>query len=92
MLHCETVLWGHVQRLAGLRVEPQILDEDRQEEEDFVSCNDLSDAASLSQAEHHHLLPLQLVELGAVRIQEAVWVEGRRIFPQLTKKCREMKK
>lgn len=83
VLHCETVFWGHVQWLSRHGEEVQLLDNDCQEEEDFISCNDLADATALSQAKNQHLLPFQLVELSAVSTQEAVWVEGGWIFPQL---------
>lgn len=89
VLHCETVFWGHVQRLSRHSKEVQLLDEDCQEEEDFMSCNDFADAAALSHAKNHYLLPFQLVNLSAISAQEAVWVEGRRIFPQLTEMWRE---
>lgn len=89
MLHRETVFRGHVQRLSGHRMEVQLLDDDCQKEVDFISCNDFADAAPLSHAEHHHLLPLQLVELSAVGTQEAVRDEGGRVFPQLAGKSRE---
>lgn len=89
VLHCETVFWGQVQRLPRHSKEVQLLDEDCQEEVDFISCNDLADAAALSHAKNHHLLPFQLVNPSAISAQEAVWVEGRWIFPQLTEMCRE---
>lgn len=89
VLHCETVFWGHIQRLSRHGVEVQLLDNDCQEEVDFIACNDLADAAPLSHAKNHHPLPLQLVDLSAIGVQEAVWVERRWIFPQLTEKCRE---
>lgn len=89
MLHCETVFWGHVQRLSRHGMKAQPLDNDCQEEVDFISCNDLPDAAALSHAKNHHLLPFHLVEFSAISTQEAVWVEGGRIFPQLTEKSRE---
>lgn len=87
VLHCETVFRCHVQRLPRPRVEVQLLDNDCQEEVDFIPCNDLANAAPLSHAKSHHLLPFNLVELGAIRTQEPVWVEQRWIFPQLTGKC-----
>lgn len=89
MLHCETVFWGHVQWFSRNSKEVKFLDEDCQEEEYFMSCNDFANAAALSHAKNHNLLPFQLVNLSAISAQEAVWVEGRRIFPQLTEMCRE---
>lgn len=86
MLHGEAVFWRHVQRLSGYRVEVQLLDDDRQEEVHLVPSDDLADAAPLAHAEGHHPLPLQLVDLGAVGTQEAVRVEGGRVFPQLAEK------
>lgn len=61
----------------------QLLDENCQEEEDFMSSNDFADATALSQSENHYLLPLQLVQLSAVGSKEALWVEGGWIFPLL---------
>lgn len=83
MLHCQTVFWGHVQQLSRNPVELQLLNDDCQEEEDFISCNDLANAAALSHAKNHHFFPVQLVHLSAITAQEAVWVEGRWIFPRL---------
>lgn len=89
MLHCETILRGHVQWLSRHCVELQILDDDCQEKEDFVSCDNLTNAASLSHAKNHNLLSLYLVDFSAIRAKETVWIEGRWILPQLTVRCRE---
>lgn len=86
MLHCETIFWSQVQWLSWYGVEVQLLDKDGQEEVDFISCNDLANAAALSHTKSQHLLPFQPVELSAVSTQEAFWIEGGRIFPQLTEK------
>lgn len=84
VLHCETIFWGQVHGLSWHGQKLQLLDQDCQEEVDFVSCNHLSNAAALSHTKHHHLLPLQLVDLSAVSTQETVWVEGKRVCPLLT--------
>lgn len=59
----------------------QLLDENCQEEEDFMSGNNFANATALSHSKNHNLLPLQLVQLSAVSTKEALWVEGRWIFP-----------
>lgn len=91
VLHGQTVLGGHVQRGSWEGQEVQPLDEDGQEEVDFISCNDLSNAAALPHSEHHHLLPFRLVDLGAISTQETVWVEGRRVVPLPTETAHKTK-
>lgn len=49
-----------------------------------MSSNNFSNATALSHSKNHDLLPLKLVQLSAVSIKEAVWVEGRWIFPLLS--------
>lgn len=83
VLHCKTIFWGHVHWLSRDRHKLQILDEDCQEEVDFISCNDLSNAAALAHTKTHHFLPFHLVDRGAISTQEAVWVESRRVLPLL---------
>lgn len=85
VLHGKTILWGHVHGLSWDWEKLQPLDKDCQEEVDFISCNDLSNAAALPHTKHRHLLPLRLVDLGAIGTQETVWVEGSRVLPLLTK-------
>lgn len=89
VLHCESVLWCHVQWLSRNREKVQVLDENGQEEVDFISCNNFTDATALSHAENHNLLSLQLVKLSAISVKEAVWVEGGWIFPLLTEVCKQ---
>lgn len=84
VFHCESVLWGQVQCLSRSRGKVQLLDENCQEEEDFMPCNNFADATALSHSESHHLLPLQPVQLSAVSSKEALWVECRWIFPLLS--------
>lgn len=84
VFHCESVLWGQVQCLSRKRGKVQLLDENCKEEEDFMPCNNFADATALSHSESHHLLPLQPVQLSAVGSKEALWVEGRWIFPLLS--------
>lgn len=84
MLHTETIFRSQVQWLSGHRMEAKSLDNDCQEEVDFISCNHLTNATPLPHAEDHNPLPFQLVELSAISTQETVWVERRWIFPQLT--------
>lgn len=91
VLHGQTILWGHVQGLSWDWEKLQPLDEDGQEEVDFIPCNDLSNAAALPHTKRHHLLPFRLVDLGAISTQETVWVEGRRVLPLLTETSTQMK-
>lgn len=84
VFHCESVLWGQVQCLSRNRGKVQLLDENCQEEEDFMPCNNFADATALSHSESHHLLPLQPVQLSAVSSKEALRVECRWIFPLLS--------
>lgn len=76
VFHCESILWGQVQRVSWNRDEVQLLDKNCQEEEDFVSGNNFANTTALSQSKNHNLLPLQLVQLSAVGIKESLWVEG----------------
>lgn len=84
VLHGKTIFWGHVHCLSWDREKLQPLNKDCQEEEDFISCNDLSNAAALPHTKGHHLLPFRLVDLSAISTQETVWIEGRRVLPLLT--------
>lgn len=76
VLHCESILWGHVQWLSRHVVEVQLLDEIGQEHVDFISCNDLTNAAPLSHAKNHHFLSFYPVDLSSISIEETIWVEG----------------
>lgn len=83
VLHGETILWGQVHGLSWHWHKLQLLDQDGQEEVDFISCNHLSNAAALSHPKEHDRLPQQPVDFNAISTQETVWVEGRWVFPLL---------